>query len=76
MDNVEDLAAEKLRDEGARATGADVTEDGGTLVSDGDIFPFQTGYGGVIGCNFRAVILGCCYLVVVDPEVDKVYLHS
>lgn len=76
MDDVKDLAVEGLRDERAWSTGADITEDGAAPVSEVDVLPLETGYGGAVGCSLRVVLLGSCYLIVVNSEVDRVYLHS
>ena len=75
MNDLEDCVAEGLWDEGVRATGADFAEDAAAILSNSDILPLQTGYGGAVGCSLKIIRLSRRYVVTIDSEVDRVYLH-
>ena len=59
-----------------RATGADIAKDAAAILSDSDVLPLQTGFGGAVGCSLKVICLSRRYVVIIDSEVDGVYLHS
>lgn len=75
MDEVEDFSAERFWDKGAWATYAYITQIGAAFASNVNIFPLQAGDGCVVFCSLWVIFLGCCYFIVVNSEVYRVYFH-
>ena len=57
MDEVEDALTKLKRDPWARAAGADVAEEGGVVVVEGDVFPPKGSEGGFAGAHLRILLL-------------------
>ena len=71
MEEVEDSSTELERDPRARMAGADVTEESGAGVVEGDIFPLKNGEGISAVGHLRILLLKTGEELVVEAEVDR-----
>ena len=71
MDDVEDASTELKRNPRPRTAGADVAEESGAAVVEGDVFPLKSGEGGSAGGHLRILLLQTGEELVVEAKADR-----
>ena len=71
MDEVNDSSTELKRDPMARTADADVAEESGAIVVEGDVFPLKSSEAGPAGGHLRILLLKTGEEVVVEAKADR-----